>query len=157
MAPMLSFVLTRATGRVISRGAGGHLRNTSRVQEFPQWWKYDQIWTSRHHKHRASGPLKSIGFAANWAPYSAFSSKNILNSFQELISISFLSVLFAVKAENVRVAALDCNRSCCVTTGENMLDLVKGWLQFYSAHLRRKNVQNPIVYALGGLLADLSI
>lgn len=43
------------------QGSSGQLRNTSRVQEFPQWRKCDHIWTSRHHKHRASVPLLSLG------------------------------------------------------------------------------------------------
>lgn len=65
----------------------------------------------------------------------------------ELGSSQSWSVLFAVKAEKYfvffcffppRMAALDCNRSCCVTAGKNMHDLVKGWIRSHAVHFQMK-------------------
>lgn len=64
----------------------------------------------------------------------------------ELMSSKSLCVLFAVKAEKyfvfvffVRMAALDCNRSCCVTAGKNTHTLVKGGIQSVFRRQRKKN------------------
>lgn len=133
---------TAAAGQIISEGAAGRLCNSSRVQEFPQWRKCDRIRTGLHRKHGASVPLLSLGPKPTGLCSLRFNPKNTLNSVQVNLGLSCL--LWKLKSTLFffvffpRMAALDCNRSCCVTAGKNMHDLVKGWIQSYAVHFQMK-------------------
>lgn len=131
------FSALQAAGSDYKQGSSGaivQLFQSSGISTVKKMWPDPNRPTSQTRRQCSFAQPRS---KANWALFSAFQSKNTLNSVQvnrcqscllwKMKSTLFFFVFF-------RMAALDCNRGCCVTAGKNMHDLVKGWIQSHPIH-----------------------